>query len=238
MVYNRTLSMQSILFPPKCLICGAPGEEGLDLCSDCRDDLPLNHVACPVCASPLASQTSATTSCGHCQQEPPPFERSLSPYLFTDMISRLVGRFKFNGELYCGKLLSQLLYQEIEASRYEMPDLIIPVPLHASRLRERGFNQALELARPLAKGFSIKLDHSTLQRIKATPHQIGLHRNERRRNVKGAFEIRGKIKADHVALVDDVITTGSTLREIAGVLKRSGVSRIDVWALAKTPTHN
>ncbi|WP_078486960.1 ComF family protein [Solemya velesiana gill symbiont] len=151
-------------------------------------------------------------------------------------MSKLIGHFKFNEELQYGALLSRLLQKEIESLQPEMPELLIPVPLHPSRLKERGFNQALELARPLAKTFDIQLDLDTLHRTRATPHQIGLQRKERIKNVRGAFEMRGGIKADHVALVDDVITTGSTLRERAGVLRKSGVSQVDVWSIARTPS--
>ncbi|MES9957359.1 MAG: ComF family protein [Sedimenticola sp.] len=238
MVNSCTSYIQFLCFPPKCLVCGAPGEQHTDLCQGCIDDLPRNYGACPVCSAPLPEGVAPGTPCGSCQQDPPPFDSAIAPYLFTGPVSRLVGRFKFNSQLQYGALLSRLLQQEIEARQPEMPELLVPVPLHSSRLRERGFNQALELARPLAKAFGTGLDHTCIQRIKATPHQIGLQRRARMENVKGAFELRGEIHADHVALVDDVITTGSTLREIAGLLKAAGVSRVDIWSVARTPAHN
>jgi ComF family protein len=118
-----------------------------------------------------------------------------------------------------------------------LPDLILPVPLHRGRLRQRGYNQALELAKPLARAFGIPLQNALLQRQRATPAQTELDAVTRRRNMHGAFALRAGTQLPvHVAILDDVMTTGATLAECARVMKRAGVQRVDVWALARAPS--
>ena len=114
-----------------------------------------------------------------------------------------------------------------------MPELIIPVPLHKSRLKERGFNQALELARPLGQRFGIPVDIQAIRRTRATAPQSGLDKKERRRNIRGAFELKGKPLARHIAIIDDVVTTGNTVNELARILRRGGATRVEVWAIAR-----
>jgi ComF family protein len=150
-------------------------------------------------------------------------------------VDHLVSGLKFNGRLADGRLLAALLGEHLEAAKVPLPDLLIPVPLHRERLRERGFNQALELARPLGRRFDIPLDLHSIRRQRETAPQSGLERKARRRNLKGAFILTRELEAKHVALVDDVVTTGSTVSELARMLKRGGVQRVDIWALARTP---
>jgi ComF family protein len=132
-------------------------------------------------------------------------------------------------------LATLLLEHLLRSNREQLPQLLIPVPLHRKRLQERGFNQAVELARPLSRQLDIPLDFSSCRRVRDTRSQSELHVRERQRNVRGAFKLSGKIEADHVALLDDVVTTGSTVTALAKVLRRTGVGRVDVWALARTP---
>ena len=145
-------------------------------------------------------------------------------------------RLKFGRSLAAGRVLSQLWIDALSESPPARPDLLIPVPLHASRLRERGYNQALELARPLAQALTIPLRHDVLLRTRATLAQANLDAKARRKNLRGAFAIvENAALPQHVVIVDDVMTTGATLRECARVLLRAGVSRVDVWALARAP---
>ncbi|WP_338055823.1 ComF family protein [Sulfurivermis fontis] len=157
----------------------------------------------------------------------------MAPLLYRPPLDWLIQGFKFNQRLPPGRLLGQLLAQHLAGQIITPPELIVPVPLHPARLRERGYNQALELARPLARRFGIPLAHGLVRRVRATATQSLLPAGERRRNVRGAFALRRPLAARHVAIVDDVIATGSTVAELARVLRRAGAERIEVWAVAR-----
>ena len=235
MVYNWINNVQRLLYPSTCLLCGRPGADGLDLCPECRAELPRNHNPCRRCALPLPTDTPAGALCGECQKTPPPFERCLAPFTYRSPLPELINGLKFRGRLAYSRLLAELLLPAVAEVAQEPPERIIPVPLHPTRLRERGYNQALELARPLSRHLGIPLELRYCRRIRSTQPQSGLEQKQRRRNIRGAFEISPEIQARHVALVDDVVTTGSTVAEIARQLKRRGVERVEVWALARTP---
>ena len=230
--------LQRVVLPPHCLLCGDDGDAGRDLCLACAASLARNPVCCPRCALPLLVPAPA---CGECLHRQPPFEAAFAPFLYAHPLDLLMTRLKFGRSLAAGRVLSELWSEAIAATAPTLPTLFVPVPLHASRLRERGYNQALELLRPLARSLQIALADSLLERTRATPAQANLDAGARRRNLRGAFEfhapaLRGIAPgAVHVALVDDVMTTGATLRECARVLRRAGIGRVDVWALARAP---
>ncbi|GAB6041709.1 hypothetical protein JCM17961_23840 [Endothiovibrio diazotrophicus] len=152
---------------------------------------------------------------------------------YASPVDRLVQRFKFNGGLVDGRLLAHLLIDGAVARETARPELILPVPLHPARLRRRGFNQSLELARPLAEALAIPVDFALCARIRNTAVQSQLPAKARRANVRGAFALRGPLPAAHVALVDDVLTTGHTAAELARLLKGAGAERVEVWTLAR-----
>jgi len=225
--------VQRILLPPHCLLCDQRSDGVGDLCSGCRADLQRNLICCPRCALPL--QTPAPL-CGECLQSEPPFAAAFAPFVYAHPFDLLVTKLKFGRSLAAGRVLAGLWLaasNELPA----LPQMLVPVPLHPDRLRERGYNQALELARPLARVLRVPLKANLLERTRATPAQTNLDAKTRRRNMRGAFTINatGLPPAAHVALIDDVMTTGATLRECARVLKRAGVARVDVWALARAP---
>lgn len=224
--------VQAAFFPSTCLLCGALGNGGLDLCAGCLRALPWNIAACAVCAAPLPQPGT----CGHCLQRPPPYDATLTPLLYRSPLDWLVQGFKFNQRLPPGRLLGELLARHLAEHVVAVPDLIVPVPLHPGRLHERGYNQALELARPVAQRFGIPLAPERVRRTRATATQSLLAAEERRRNVRGAFELTQPLAARHVAIIDDVIATGSTVGELARVLRRGGAERIEVWAVARTGT--
>lgn len=236
MVYNWASAIRRILYPPTCLLCGGAGEGDEDLCPGCRQELPYNVHPCPRCAEPLPPAALPDQPCGACLRDPPPFDRCIAPLLYDHyQLQHLTLGLKFGGQLANARLLSRLLADHLMGELDgPLPERILPVPLHPRRLRERGFNQALELARPLAARLGIPLDLTTCVRLKATPPQKSLDRDARRKSLRGAFAVVGTPAFRHVALVDDVVTTGSTAAEIARVLKRAGVARVEVWAVAKT----
>ncbi|MES9879263.1 MAG: ComF family protein, partial [Sedimenticola sp.] len=210
MVYKRLISILSTLYPESCLLCGAREIEQPGFCGNCLLELPYNLHFCHRCALPLPPQAPSKGLCGACQKAPPHFDRCLTPLHYTPPSSRLISQLKFNSKLHIREGLSQLMGDFIDYHQDNLPELIIPVPLHPKRLSSRGYNQALEIARPLARRFNIPIDFNSCQRIKSTTPQTELERKERKRNIRGAFSVAEQLVANHVALVDDVITTGST----------------------------
>lgn len=179
--------------------------------------------------------------CGKCLRRPPAFAAAWAPYRYQAPLDLLELRFKFAGSLAAGAALAELLIAQTCVMQLpvlgEAPaPLMACVPLHSRRLRQRGYNQALELARPLARALRLRLLPHLLGRTRATVAQTGLDARQRRSNLRGAFAVRSGVRLpDHVILVDDVMTTGATLHECARVLRRAGVARVDVWALARAP---
>lgn len=182
--------------------------------------------------------------CGECLKSEPPFDAAFVPYLYEHPLDLLMTKLKFGHSLAAGRVLAELWARSLrEALRIgsiaSLPHAIVPVPLHSARLRERGYNQALELAKPLAREFGIALIPDLLQRTRTTAAQSNLDAVSRRKNLRGAFEAGTNLLAPktprHIVVLDDVMTTGTTLRECARTLKRAGVARVDVWALARAP---
>jgi len=223
--------LRQFVLPWQCLLCGAAGVEGMDLCADCAAELPRNARCCARCALPLAVPAAL---CGRCQQHAPPWDAAWAPFRYGWPLDRLEARYKFGGELAAGRVLSTLWQHEPRPP--VCPQALLVVPLHGSRLRQRGYNQALELARPLARALGVPLRIGALRRVRPTQAQTELDARARRRNVRGAFAlVAGAALPAHVAVLDDVMTTGATLAECVRVLKRAGVQTVDAWALARAP---
>lgn len=144
----------------------------------------------------------------------------------------MIGNLKFGANYKNARLLGMLLVGHLRQTA-ELPDLILPVPLHLSRYRQRGFNQAIEIGRTVAKELKIPLDLTSCKRHRDTPHQTQLSAKKRRKNLKNAFSVIKPIHARHIAILDDVMTTGSTAHELAYVLKEASASRVDVWVCAR-----
>lgn len=154
---------------------------------------------------------------------------------YTEPISTLIWRLKFQGNLAIAHWFSQCWMDCLKTrAHHTLPEIILPVPLHHARLKERGFNQALEIAKPIGQYFSIPVDTRTCVRIKNTRAQSSLTGDQRKNNIKNAFGLSYSINAKHIAIVDDVYTTGSTVSEISNLLKKSGVEKIEAWCCART----
>ncbi len=217
------------LLASRCLVCAEPGLGRLDLCAACVAALPWNTSACRQCALTL---TGAGSHCGTCQFNPPPYTRAQCAFHYVFPLDRLLPRFKFHGDLAAGALAATLLSWTLDPA--DAPQALVPVPLHRGRLRQRGYDQALELARALSLQCRIPLLAHRLRRVRRTVPQTELGATARQRNVHGAFAIRGAAAwPAHVALVDDVMTTGATLAECAQLLLDAGVGRVDVWTVAR-----
>jgi len=225
-------ALQRFALPHRCLLCGGAGEDALDLCRECARELPHNRHCCARCALPLPQSVAL---CGQCQRRAPPWDAAWVPFRYAWPLDRLESRFKFGADLAAGRVLSSLWLREERPT--SCPDWLIPMPLHRARLRQRGYNQAHELARPLAERWDLTLCVDALRRLRPTSAQTELGALARRRNVRGAFMAAEDMAwPDHVALLDDVMTTGATLTEASRTLKRAGVKRVDVWALARAPS--
>ena len=232
-VYRTRDRALAWLLPPRCLLCMAAGEHGRDLCGGCRDDFTINDVCCSRCALPL---DQPALLCGRCLKLEPAFAAAWVPFVYGHPLNLLETRFKFAGDLAAGRVLADCMIDRALIDRPALPDVLIPVPLHTQRLRQRGYNQALELARPIAQALGIDIAIDRLQRQRNTTPQTGLDAAARRRNLARAFSlVDGESLPAHVAIFDDVMTTGSTLGESARVLRKAGVERVDVWALARAP---
>lgn len=226
--------VQGVLFPPSCVLCGGFGQPPVfDLCAACAADLPRNHAACRRCAVPLSIAAGGEAICGDCLLHPRHFDRAIVPFRYAYPVDHLVRGFKYRGALAYGRVLATLLAQHLAIVADPRPQLLIPVPLHLARHRERGFNQSTELARRVGSLLDIRVDENASRRIRATEDQTQLSARARRKNVRRAFALAGTPGADHVAIVDDVLTTGSTVAEIARLLRRSGIGTIQVWAVAR-----
>jgi ComF family protein len=226
-----------VVFPPRCLVCREPGRDGRDLCLACAAALPWNRSACTRCALPLPGPQAGNGLapwCGTCLQRASPLAAAHAAFLYAFPVDRLLPRFKFHQDLAAGRLLAGLMADAFH--RLPPPDALLPVPLHASRLRQRGYDQALELAQPLGRLLCVPIVADGLARCRATAAQSKLDAPARRRNLRGAFAVPGPgVLPDHVALVDDVMTTGATLHAAAAALRAAGVRRIDAWVCARAP---
>ena len=221
------------IYPPRCVLCSNPGFDDKDICELCYHDLPWIESACIQCAIPLASHNGDQLRCGQCLQKPPAFDYSMSLFSYETDTIKLVHQLKFNEKLAYSRLLGSMLADAVIRYGAELPDCILPVPLYKKRLRQRGFNQSLELARPIANTFNIPLDVQSVKRALDTQSQTGLNKKQRRKNIRGAFQIVQPLNAQHIAIIDDVVTTTSTVNELARILKRAGAERVDIWSIAR-----
>jgi len=227
---TRIATAARFLLPPRCLVCGDIGDGVRDICAPCVRLLARNVSCCGRCAVPLEI---AASECEQCAGVERPWADLWVPFVYAWPLDRLESRFKFGGSLPCGRVLADCwLESGVPPS---LPDLLVPVPLHVSRLRSRGYNQAWELARVLGKGLSIPARHDVLKRSRATSAQSELDATARIGNVRGAFVVDRHPVQRHVAIVDDVMTTGATLEACVTALRDAGIARVDVWALARTP---
>lgn len=220
------------LWPPRCALCGQSGQQDLDLCAGCEGDLPLNEDVCEHCAEPLPPGLSQPALCGACLRQPPIFDACVAPYRYGFPVDRMIQALKYRGDVAYGRILGTLLARHL-VRRQTRPEVVIPVPLAQRRYRERGFNQARELALPVCDTLGLTLRSDLVVRHRETREQAALDRNERLENTKRAFMLMAPLNARHVAIVDDVVTTGSTVNELSKVLRTAGAEWIEVWAVAR-----
>lgn len=231
---DRWLDFIQALLPVRCVLCGAAGQPpDFDLCLDCEADLPVNRPACRGCGEALGSEPAGAV-CGGCLRRPPRYDSATCPYRYEYPVDHLIRALKYDRAISHARVLGELLARKLRADRTTpWPDCLVPVPLGDERFRARGYNQALEIGRVLERALGIPMRADVLTRIRQTREQAALSAKERRQNVRNAFAIAIPLAERHVAILDDVATTGSTVNEIARVLRRGGVRSIEVWTVAR-----
>lgn len=222
------VNSRSNLDRPECILCGAPAD-GDHVCAACGADLPIHGGGCPVCGSPGEGRV-----CGECLREPPSYDRCIAALHYAFPADELIQALKYGGQLALAPVLADFLARAV--AHAPRPDLLLPMPLFPARARARGFNQATEIARALARRLGLPLDTTSLERIRDTAPQARLSAAERRRNVRDAFACRATVAGRHVAVVDDVMTSGATLNEAARAIKRAGAAEVSVWVVARALT--
>ena len=244
---NRLLDRLSfLLFPGCCLICQGYSQRALDLCRPCQAELPWLLIACPCCAYPV-EQTGQL--CGQCLIKSPSFSRCITLCHYQSPVDGLISQFKYHQRYSYGRVMATLLGQRIDQAyqqpchhypldQHALPDLIAPVPMHWRRKLSRGFNHCEQLAEQLSQQLQRPVFNG-LTRIRNSLPQQGLNAEQRRGNLRGAFVVRQPhcIQGLSIALVDDVITTGSTAEALSQLLLNAGAREVHVWSLARTPLH-
>lgn len=221
-----------------CLICDECTESADCVCNACETELPWLMEQCGVCALPLPMEGLI---CGQCQKFPPAFKQVIAPWTYHFPVDTLISRFKHQARWPLGQMLARLLGQHLQ-HRFDnaeliRPDCLLPVPMAPKRLRERGFNQALMLARWLSNDLDITHDEQLLLRPHETVAQQALDAKSRKHNLLSAFRLApgAQVQGQHFALVDDVLTTGATAHSLARLLMGAGARQVDVYCLARTP---
>ena len=248
---NRQLlsvdTLKQVLFRQNCVLCNAninaPQTSNHAVCRPCLNDLPWHPTnSCPQCGL-----TSSGMVCGRCLNSPPDFDATKAIFLYAYPVDVMMQRYKYGNMLNLSNTFGEFLAEKIalDALNHNHVDLIIPMPMHPQRLKERGFNQALEIAKVLdkllSKNLKEKLDYKSVTRQTLTPLQASLPLKERIKNIKGAFKVNAdkldKFQAKRIAIVDDVMTTGASLNELAKTLKKAGASHVECWVIARTLPH-
>lgn len=225
---------QRIRLPSICILCNQFHSKRLAVCEACIALLPILGPACKYCALPLPN--SLYPLCGQCIKKPPYFDKSIVHYSYEEPLRNLLHRFKYQNGLYLSTFLAQLIINAWKGQP-SYPQCLIPIPMHPKKLKKRGFNQTIILARLLSKELNIPIDFSSCQKKINTLSQAELPSNQRIQNIKNAFSIT-RIPYTHIALIDDLLTTGSTVNELSKELKKSGVKTIEIWCCARTVIKN
>jgi ComF family protein len=227
----------SFMVAKHCLFCLEKTQNSLDLCTACMNQLAVNDYHCIQCATPLMNDSlsnTKTTHCGRClsQSHSLYYDQVYAPLLYSTEMSYLIKQMKYQKKIYLAQVLCQLFIHHKQINTFT-PELLIPIPMHPRRLRQRGFNQALELGRILASYYQLPINYEHFIRHRYTRLQVSMNAHERQKNLDQAFLLKKPITYQHVVLIDDVMTTGSTVNEAAKTLKKNGIQRVDVWIMAR-----
>lgn len=232
---NNRLNFKHIfntILQQSCLLCTGHNGGEYGLCSGCLQSLPWHHAAqCPQCGL-----LTDGLICGSCLKSPPSFDATHALFRYDYPLDRLLQHYKYNESLHLADTFSTLFINRLLDTGHTNSsiDLIMPMPMHDERLKQRGFNQALEIARLISKNRQIELDSISCRRTRLTPPQASLPLKDRIKNIRGAFECNKNLQGLHIALIDDVMTTGASLNELAKTLKQAGAAHVECWVIART----
>jgi len=248
LVYNFKSFIKAIqkgIRQKRCLFCDESTYNSEAVCSPCYQDLPWNVHHCSQCALPLPALQKTNPKhpisivCGECISTPPPFTSTVASFCYATPIDKAIQKLKYNHKQYFASIFANFLTTTIH-QQYQgtpLPSCLIPVPMHKSKLKTRGFNQALLISQKLSKRLSIPTNATILQKVKSTPSQTGLNKRQRTQNLKSAFRLKGPVEGLHIALIDDVVTTRATSDLLSQLLIDAGAERVDVWCIARTAKH-
>ena len=243
----KRLVIKQVVFKQNCVLCTQYINQNNKnahpsihaVCTACLNDLPWHpKTSCPQCGLESSGSASINIVCGSCLNSPPDFDATKAIFLYAYPIDAMMQRYKYGNMLNLGDTFGEFLAEKVSMGTV---DLIIPMPMHHTRLKERGFNQALEIAKVLCKNHKEKLNYKSVIRQTLTPPQASLPLKERVKNIKGAFKVNAdkldKIQGKRIAIVDDVMTTGASLNELAITLKKAGAAYVECWVIARTLPH-
>lgn len=217
--------------PAVCVLCHHYHYDKYAVCQTCTSFLVRIKHGCRTCRLPI--DNPQVDQCGFCIKRKPAYDRVITAYSFEEPLRALLHEFKYRQALYLRTFMAQLMLDAKPPEIYQ-PDCLVPVPMHPKKLRERGFNQAAELTKILAKKLNLSLNLTLCEKTINTAAQVNLNGKHRNRNLQKAFTAKVS-HYQHVTLIDDLLTTGSTANALALTLKKQGVKRVDVWCLARTP---
>ncbi|PHS72438.1 MAG: phosphoribosyltransferase [Cycloclasticus sp.] len=225
---------QTYIYPHTCFLCDQPSSTSMDLCTTCLNDFHSIDQRCTYCDIELSGVSLVTTNlvCGRCLKTTPYYDKIRTLYRYSDATRFLIQSLKFNAKHSCARTIGTLMARHFSHLN-EKPDALIAVPLHPKRLIERGFNQSDLIAQYIQQTLDVPMISHQLQRVTNTVSQSTLKAPERRKNLTNAFRYELLKTYPSIAVIDDVVTTGSTANEIAKTLKKAGVKRVEIWAFAR-----
>ena len=231
MLPHRIWQLYSNLMPIPCRLCGTMSQHQA-ICTVCLQNLPLLGDACPRCALPINN----AYLCGHCLHQPPEQDLSFSLFPYLDPVDRLIADLKYHDKLFLSQFFAQLMCDKL--NQRLLPDLLIPIPLHPNRLRRRGYNQSFELAKVLSMKLGIPTSNRYLIRTIDTKSQASIPFKARKQNIQHAFKFIQTKAPAHIAIIDDVLTTGHTANAAAKQLRQAGATTIEIWTIARAIRHD
>ena len=221
--------LRQLVGSARCLLC--TGRSSRLVCPACTFEMPWNHWACHLCAAPVVSPDIAL--CRYCARRAPPFDAAIAAFRYAAPVDRAIQGLKYNADFLAAHWLAESIVSAVRSRQRVLPELLVPVPLHRSRIRRRGYNQAQELAKLVGRELGLGVKPRLAQRLRATEDQIGKSAAERRSNLRGAFAVHESIQGRRIALIDDVMTTGSTLAELARACRKAGAVTVEAWVVAR-----
>lgn len=233
-IINKCLKYKQQVLTAYCLLCASSIKNShLSICGSCLQELPVQTKGC---CRQCGLSSGKGTICGHCIKSPPAFDATHAVYQYAYPVDALLQKYKYSNQLTIADILARLLSDNRLDS--DLPDVLIPMPLHPQRLQERGFNQAAEIARIVAKHLQVPLDMHCCKRVKFAAPQVSLPLKQRVRNMRNAFICERKLGGLKIALLDDVMTTGASLNALAAAVKKAGAAHVECWVVARTQPHN